>query len=814
MSPANPTDGRGNSAPTASRIQNPTEFRGLEVVGLLFLDAAGRILDADVRARQILGAHLERLQGHALVEALPRAENALRISASTGRNVPLGEAFAAPVDDCVAVAVHPAPTGFTVPIRHRQDHRYNAISQRLRERIVASIPTGLAVLDAASPRLVVRYVNNAFQTLTGYDLESLEALGVGALGTDLHDLDSAVSVAAAGEHVKLQTRIQRTTGAPFWAALSLSPVRDEHNRTTHVLLVLKDVNERVQAQEVLQESERRYRLLAERSSDIVARHDPEGNPLYVSPALQRILGYDPDDYANLNPWRFVHPEDRERLQAELSAVAKGTPASPSALFRTRHADGHYVWLAMNATLVRNETGGITEIVTVSRDVTERVTAQQELARSQESFHRLFADNPVPMWVHDANTLEILEMNGAALELLGYTRDELVKTPTTALVPDEDRAAYLATVEATAKTRARRFGEINIRRKDGTIVVAALDKSPLTFEGHEARLVVARDMSEARNAQRALGASELRFRRLVERSTDVIAISNNQGSLTYISDGAQAIVGWAPHELIGTPFAGLIHPDDHAASEKFRRDIDTHGTATIPRYRFRHKDGTWRWFEAIGHDLRDEPAVRGVVINTRDITERVTHLREIEATREATFRALGLALEYRDLETKGHTDRVVAMSQRFARALGLDNDPLQAITWGAYLHDLGKIAMPDTILLKPGRLTEEEFTVIKRHTLIGEAMCHDIPFLPATTRELIRSHHERWDGAGYPDKLAGEAIPLKARMFAIVDVYDALTSERPYKRAWSREEAQTELRQQAGRQFDPDLIAIFLEQVLD
>jgi HD-GYP domain-containing protein (c-di-GMP phosphodiesterase class II) len=113
-------------------------------------------------------------------------------------------------------------------------------------------------------------------------------------------------------------------------------------------------------------------------------------------------------------------------------------------------------------------------------------------------------------------------------------------------------------------------------------------------------------------------------------------------------------------------------------------------------------------------------------------------------------------------------------------------------------------LPDAILLKPGRLTEEEYAAIKRHTLIGEGMGRDVPFLPDSTRQLNRSHHERWDGAGYPDGLAGDAVPLKARTFAIVVVYGALTGERPYPHAWSRDEAVAELERQSVAQFGPEL----------
>lgn len=195
-------------------------------------------------------------------------------------------------------------------------------------------------------------------------------------------------------------------------------------------------------------------------------------------------------------------------------------------------------------------------------------------------------------------------------------------------------------------------------------------------------------------------------------------------------------------------------------------------------------------------------------------ERLAYERQIVSTREDAFRALGVALEHRDYETKGHTDRVVALSRALGERVGLDPDALEALAWGAYLHDLGKIAIPDHILLKPGRLDAHEFEQVKRHAVVGYDMSRDLAFLPEATREVVRSHHEHWDGRGYPDGLAGDAIPYLARLFAVVDVYDALTSERPYKRAWTVDEALAELESQSGRQFDPRLCAALVALIRD
>jgi GAF domain-containing protein len=188
-----------------------------------------------------------------------------------------------------------------------------------------------------------------------------------------------------------------------------------------------------------------------------------------------------------------------------------------------------------------------------------------------------------------------------------------------------------------------------------------------------------------------------------------------------------------------------------------------------------------------------------------------HERE-RAQQEATLRALGLALEYRDYETKGHTDRVVSNSLKFGQALGLGGEDLHALHWGAYLHDLGKIAIPDRVLLKADSLSKEELGLIRRHTVIGIQMCGNIPFLVAGTRDVVMFHHERWDGRGYPNGLSGSQIPLLARIFSLVDVYDALMSKRPYKEAWTHEATLDEIRNQSGKQFDPELAASFLDAV--
>lgn len=193
-----------------------------------------------------------------------------------------------------------------------------------------------------------------------------------------------------------------------------------------------------------------------------------------------------------------------------------------------------------------------------------------------------------------------------------------------------------------------------------------------------------------------------------------------------------------------------------------------------------------------------------------VLDREAHLADIEATREGALMALGLSLELRDFETAGHTERVVTLAGRIGNAMGLSPETLENLRVGAYLHDIGKLAVPDAILLKPGRLDAGECQVMQRHSVVGSELVSRIPTVPAGARSVVRHHHERWDGAGYPDRLAGTAIPLEARIFSVADVYDALTSARPYKPAWTASAAVAELRQQAGRQFDPEIVEAALK----
>jgi len=216
----------------------------------------------------------------------------------------------------------------------------------------------------------------------------------------------------------------------------------------------------------------------------------------------------------------------------------------------------------------------------------------------------------------------------------------------------------------------------------------------------------------------------------------------------------------------------------------------------------------RAIEAGANDFLTKP------IDQSELKARVRSLMQIKHitdeldSAEAVLRSLALMIEVRDAYTEGHCQRLAGYATELGTLLGLPDDDLQALGRGGYFHDIGKIALPDSILLKPSALTPAEFEQVKEHPVVGDRLCGDLRALHRV-RSIVRHHHERLDGSGYPDGLSGEAIPLLAQIIGIVDVYDAMTTTRPYRSARSSEEALSELEREVRRGWRrADLVEVF------
>jgi PAS domain S-box-containing protein len=327
------------------------------------------------------------------------------------------------------------------------------------------------------------------------------------------------------------------------------------------------------------------------------------------------------------------------------------------------------------------------------------------------------------------------------------------------------------------------------------------------------------MREQEQMQITLAEREAQFRLLAENSSDMISRHDSDGVFRYVSPASASLLGYKPEELTGKSFVTFIHPEDLPGIMDLLTSPEwSDTTVTIP-YRARHKNGEYIWLETTARQFFDEKSQkRELQASSRDITERKRSQEALQRAHtdlqdayDKTIEGWVHALDLRDRETEGHTQRVSQMAVKLARQLGCTEEEIVHIRRGALLHDMGKMGIPDEILQKPGPLTGDEWEIMCRHPQYAYQMLSPIHYLKQAVI-IPYYHHERWDGSGYPHKLKGKDIPLDARLFAVVDVWDALSSDRPYRKRMPPGDVLEHLNQEAGRLFDPEIVETFVSLI--
>jgi PAS domain S-box-containing protein len=321
----------------------------------------------------------------------------------------------------------------------------------------------------------------------------------------------------------------------------------------------------------------------------------------------------------------------------------------------------------------------------------------------------------------------------------------------------------------------------------------------------------------RASRRALAAHRevQRERTAFEQAPIGGALTSPDGHYTRVNRAFCAMVGYPAEELVGKQFSAFTHPESGPDdAQSLAALLDGSLRVHHGEKRYMHRDGSLVHARVAVTPIYDDAGeVSQLYAQMQDMTESDLAADRLKHAQFETLSVLAAAAEYRDDETGEHTRRVGATGARLADRLGLPEAVVHLIRLAAPLHDIGKIGIPDAILLKPGRLTNDEFDDMKRHTTIGAQMlAGGASEQLAMAAQIAASHHERWDGTGYPCGVAGDAIPIAGRIVAVADVFDALTHARPYKDAWPREQALEELTRQRGLQFDPDVIDAFFELV--
>jgi len=293
--------------------------------------------------------------------------------------------------------------------------------------------------------------------------------------------------------------------------------------------------------------------------------------------------------------------------------------------------------------------------------------------------------------------------------------------------------------------------------------------------------------------------------LVQHSSDLIIVVDEQGRVLYANPVASVMFGVSLDEAIGMPAFRYVHPGDIGRVQtNLAAMVESVGEPLADTIRVVSAAGDVRVLETITTNCLHDPGISGLVINGRDVTERNDYITRLEASFEAIASVVANVVELRDPYTAGHQRQVAHIAGAVARDLDMADDEVHGIEVAATLHDVGKIAIPAEILTRPGRLSVAEFELIKCHPEAGRQIVAEVPF-PWPVAEMIVQHHERLDGSGYPSGLRGEAILVGSRVIAVADVVSAMSAHRPYRPAVGVGAALAEIEAGRGRRYDAAVV---------
>lgn len=508
-------------------------------------------------------------------------------------------------------------------------------------------------------------------------------------------------------------------------------------------------------------------------------------------------------------------------------------------------------------------GTLSGSVHYAKEITTRKQAEKELRESEEKFMRLAAaaQDAIILMDGDGN---IAFWNDAATTVFGYDREEAMGKELHRLIaPERFYGDYCQGFSRFRKTGDGVFVgntlELLAMRKDGTEFPIEFSVSALRVQNQWQSISIMRDITNRKSSETLLQQQlknvtalsdigmaisstldvrvtlKILLERLISQlEIDAAAVLLLEQESLYLKCAAS--LGFNTHSIrktsvrMGKGHAGqaaferriLIIPDLSDTLTQALKAENFRAYVAVPLIAQGKVVGVLELFHRTSIDPSPEwlgflelmAAQAAIAIDNATMFHNLQRTNtELTLSYDATLEGWGRTLELRDEDTMGHTERVTAMAAQFARLMGLDEREIVHLRRGAMLHDIGKISIPDAILLKPGPLTAAEREIMQRHTSYAYLLLKPIPFLrPAL--DIPYCHHEKWDGSGTPRGLKGDDIPLAARIFAVVDVWDALMSDRPYRSAWPLPEVKEYIRNRSGIDFDPQVVAVFLRYLED
>ena len=664
-----------------------------------------------------------------------------------------------------------------------------------------------------------------------------------------------------GNVVELEYPLEVTDGLR-WFLARFSPILSSGASGGTVSMLVRDITERKHAQQALQKSEEKYRHIFENAMEAITQTTPDGKYLTANPAAARMLGYDsPQELmagiSTIDRQFYVDPGRRQEFinLMEKDGIVKGFESE----FFCK--DGTIAWISEDSRAVRDEYGALLYYEGTAVDITDSRRAQDQLRASEEKYRSLFINIPFSIahcrMIFAGDTpvdYEYIAVNPAFEEMTGLKDvagkrvDEVIPGYTRS--NPESLAAFGRVARTGETTRWEHYlAELDIwfsfvvyRRAPDEVVVVTEDISDRKRAEAKIRLQVER-LASLNAIDHAIGSSfDLNLslsilllhavKQLKVDAADVLLFNPNLNALEYfigrgfrmkavettrlhfgdgladrlIMDRQPLVVSaMAAHELTGSRAKSL-------EAESFigycAVPLITKGKVkgVLEVFHRASLEPDQEWLDFL-NTLSEQAAL---AIDNHELFDGMQRSNdELRLAYDTTIEGWSHALDLRDKETEGHTQRVKEMTLKLARAAGIREEEIIHIRRGVLLHDIGKLGVPDQILLKPGALTDDEWTIMRRHPVYAYELISPIEFLrPAL--DIPYCHHEKWDGSGYPRGLKGEQIPLAARLFAVVDVWDALSSDRAYRRKWPKEKVVDYIRSLSGSYFDPDAVDLFFD----
>jgi PAS domain S-box-containing protein len=637
-------------------------------------------------------------------------------------------------------------------------------------------------------------------------------------------------------------RILSTQKIPFTFSGSTLP---------SLLGVSVDITEQKRTEESLRKSEKSYRGLFNSVEEAIYILDANSRFLDVNDGALKMYGYPKEFFVGQTP-EVVSAPGRNDLTKVTQAIQDAFKGEPQQFeFWGLRSNGKI--FLKDIRLYKGTYFGQDVIIALAQDITERKQTEERIQLSEKKFRELFevSKDGISIFVvsPDWTSRVFVELNDAAHAMLGYSKEEMLRLPPGMLELDlTTEQIQLRQTELNANGAAN--FETILAHKDGHRVYTEFTSQLIQYEGQLAVMNIVRDVTERKQHERELQAittlsSALRIARTRIEMLPVIV----EQIINLLNCDSATIEIMEPQT--GDAIVEAAHGIwEHLAGSRQKKGTGINAIISQtrkPYYTDNLKDdpnlvySEWAYGgirSCVGVPLIAQDNLIGYIWVGQRTNISGTKIRLLSAIADiaanAIFRAtlheltlkdasdLALAydrtlegwahaLELRDQETEGHARRVVQMTIDLARSMNVSEEEIEDIRRGALLHDIGKMGIPDSILLKAGSLNEGEWEIMQRHPEYAYNLLMPIEYLrPAL--DIPYCHHEKWDGTGYPSRLKGEAIPLAARIFAIVDVWDALTADRPYRPAWSKEKALDYVREQNGKHFDPQLVGVFLDMI--